>query len=92
VAKFEYFRTTVTNQNCIHKEIKSRLHLGNACYHSVQRTLSSHFLSKILKSKIYKTIVKHGPLTQWEEHTLRVFENSVLRRIFGPKREEVAGG
>jgi hypothetical protein len=27
-----------------------------------------------------------------EEHRLRVFENRVLRRIFGPKREEVAGG
>jgi hypothetical protein len=28
----------------------------------------------------------------WEEHRLRVFENRVLRRMFGPKREEVAGG
>jgi hypothetical protein len=27
-----------------------------------------------------------------EEHSFRVFENRVLRRIFGPKREEVAGG
>jgi hypothetical protein len=27
-----------------------------------------------------------------EEHRLRVFENMVLRRIFGPKRDEVAGG
>jgi len=31
-------------------------------------------------------------LTLWEEHTLRVFENRVLRRICGPKREEMAGG
>jgi hypothetical protein len=31
-------------------------------------------------------------LTLWEEHRLRVFENRVLRRIFGPKRDEVAGG
>jgi hypothetical protein len=30
-------------------------------------------------------------LTQREEHRLRVFENRVLRRIFGPKRDEVAG-
>jgi hypothetical protein len=28
----------------------------------------------------------------WEEHRLRVFENKVLRRIFGPKRDEVTGG
>jgi hypothetical protein len=31
-------------------------------------------------------------LTLREDHNLRVFENRVLRRIFGPKREEVAGG
>jgi hypothetical protein len=31
-------------------------------------------------------------LTLKEEHILRVFENRVLRRIFGPKAEEVAGG
>jgi hypothetical protein len=31
-------------------------------------------------------------LTFWEEHRLRVFENRVLRRIFGPKRDEVTGG
>jgi hypothetical protein len=30
-------------------------------------------------------------LTLWEEHRVRVFENMVLRRIFGPKRDEVTG-
>jgi hypothetical protein len=50
-------------------------------------------------SRIYKTIilpvVLYGcetcSLTLREEHRLRVFENSVLRRIFGPKRDEVTG-
>jgi hypothetical protein len=31
-------------------------------------------------------------VTLREEHRLRVFENRVLRRIFGPKRDEVTGG
>jgi hypothetical protein len=58
--------------------------------------LSSHLLSKNLKIKIYKTVIlpvvlygcETWSLTLGEEHGQRVFENRVLRKIFGPKREE----
>jgi hypothetical protein len=61
--------------------------------------LSSRLLSRNVKVKIYKTIilpfVSYGcetwSLTLREEHRLRVFENRVLRRICGPKMDEVTG-
>jgi UDP-galactopyranose mutase len=55
--EFKHLRTTLKNQNSIQKEIKGRLKSGNACYHSVQNLLSSSFLSKNLKIKIYRTII-----------------------------------
>ena len=57
VEEFKYLGTTLTNQNSIVEEIKSRLRLGNACYHSVQNLVSSWLLSKNLKIKIYRTII-----------------------------------
>ena len=49
VEEFEYLGTTLTDQNSIQEEIKSRLKLGNACFYSVQNLLSSRLLSKNLK-------------------------------------------
>ena len=101
VEVFKYLGTTLRKQNSIQEEMKSRLRSGNAWYHSVQSLLSSRFLSKNLKTNIYiyRTIIlpvvlygcESWSLTAREERKLRVFENMVLRRIFGPRRDEVTG-
>jgi len=99
VEEFKYLGTTLTNKNSIQEEIKSRLKGGNACYYSVQNLLSSSLLYKKLKIKIYRTIIlpvvlygcETWSLTLREKRRLRVFENRVLRRVFGPKRDEVTG-
>ena len=99
VEEFKYLGTTLRNQNSIQEEIKSRLKVGNACFHSEQNLLSSSLLSKNLKIKIHKTIIlpvvlygcETWSLTLREERRFRVFENRVLRRIIGPKRDEVTG-
>ena len=75
--EFKYLGKKLTNQNSIQEEIKSRLKLGNACYHSMQNLLSSSLISKNLKIKIYKTtilpVVLYGcetwSLTLREEHS-----------------------
>jgi hypothetical protein len=81
---------TVTSQNLIQEEIKRRSNSGNACYHSVQNLLSSHLLSKIVKIRIYKTIILHvvlygcetWSLTLGEEHRLRMFENGAEEKLW----------
>jgi hypothetical protein len=91
-----YIYISLTHQNSIQEEITSRLKSGNACYNSVQNILSSSLLFNNLKIKIYRTIIlplglyvcEIWSLMLREERRLRMFENKVLRIIFGPKRDE----
>ena len=93
VETFRYLGVTVTNTKDIREEIKRRINMGNACYYSLQKILSPWLLSKKLKIstyyRLYCTVVKLCHLER--EHRLRVFENKVLRKIFGAKRDEITG-
>ena len=91
--------SNINKSNSIHKEIKSRLKSGNACYHLVQNPLYSNVLTKNKKDKIYRTLilpvawldVRCGLSHSMEDHRLRVFENRVQRKIFRTKRDKVTG-
>jgi hypothetical protein len=86
-------------QNSIQEDTENRLKSGRACYYSVPNILSSSLLSKNIKIKKYRTTIfpfilygfETWSLTLREECRLRVLENRVLRRLFGPKRDEVTG-
>ena len=66
----------------------------------MQNLLSFRLLSKNLNIKIYRTVIlpvvlygcETWSLTLREERKLRAFENRVLRKIFGPRRDEVTRG
>ena len=95
--QFKYLETALPNQNYIQEEIKSRLRSWNVSHHSLKNPLSSSLLTKSRKIKIYRTIIlpfvlygcETWSLTLREERRLRAFENRVLRRMFGSKRNEV---
>jgi hypothetical protein len=95
----QYLGATLTNQNFIREEISSSLKSGNAYYPGVKTVLSSSLLSKNIKLTMYRTVIlpvvlygcETWSLALRKEHRLRVSENRELRRIIGPKREELTG-
>jgi hypothetical protein len=81
----------------MHEAVKSRLNSWDACCNSVQN-LSSHWLNKNLKIRIYDTVILfvvfyvcETPSVTLRKNILRVFNNRVLGQIFGAKREEMTG-
>jgi len=66
--RLKYLETTLTNQNSIQEEIKSRLKLGKACCLSVQNLLSSSLLSRNIKIKIQRTVIL---IQKYKDHDIQ---------------------
>ena len=77
--EFKYLGTTLTNQNSIQEDIKSRLKSGNVCYHSVRNLLPSSLLSKNIKIKKYRIIILPVVLYECETWSLTLREIRRLR-------------
>ena len=92
VESFKYLGSTVTSENRVEEEVKIRIASGARCSWALAKTLKSSILSRKTKTQIYTTIIRpivtYGTetlrLTKELERRLEVFENGVLRQIYGP--------
>jgi hypothetical protein len=99
VKLLKYLGTALIYQNCIQEDIR-QIEVMECLLSCGAESFVCNLLSKNIKSKIYRTIIlpvvlygyETWSLTLREELRLRVFERRMLRRIFGPKRDEVTGG
>ena len=97
--EFKYLKTTLTNQSSIQEEIKSKQFRECLLSFDVESFALQSVTQKHKDSNsqiyIFLPVILYGwetwSLTLVEERRLRVFENRVLRRISGPKRDEVTG-
>lgn len=80
-------------------EIKARILAGNKCYFILTKLLRSRLLSSNLKSQIHQTLIKHVVaycsetwiIKKIDETVLIVFERKVLRKTYGPCKDESTG-
>jgi hypothetical protein len=71
----------ITNQNCFHEEIRSKLNFWNVGYHSVQNYLSSNLLSKNIKLKVYIAVIFSVVLCGCQSWSVTVRRNHMLRGL-----------
>jgi hypothetical protein len=95
VESFKYLGAVMTSLNDIESEIKSKISVGNKCYYALGPILKRRSISHSIKIRIYKTTIRpavtYGAetwnLTSKIETLLMTWERKILRKIYGPKKE-----
>ena len=95
VQSFQYLGNITSNTNNNNKCIKERIMMGNKAYYANRQLFNSSFISRKSKLQIYRTLVRpvvtYGSeswtLSMEEERALAVFERKILRKIYGPVKE-----
>jgi len=85
----------MTSLNDIETEIKSKIAVGNKCYYALGLILKRRSISQSVKIRLYKTIIRptvtYGAetwtLTSKIEKMLMTWERKILRKIYGPTKE-----
>jgi hypothetical protein len=99
VREFIYLGSILTEKNDELTEIKARLQSGNKCYYRLSNLLKTRMISKNLKIQLYRTLIRpvvmYGcevwTLRKSEQNRLLIFERKILRRIFGPCKDDTTG-
>jgi hypothetical protein len=95
VQTFQYLGNIIGNTNSNNKCIKERIVMGNKAYYANRQLVNNSLISRNSKLQIYRTLVRpvvtYGSeswtLTAEEERALAVFERKILRKIYGPVKE-----
>jgi hypothetical protein len=96
VDNFKNLGALVTSQNETETDIKDKIAASNRCFQAFNKMLGTRYLSKDMKIRTYKTIIRpiilYGSET-WAvtgkmASTLMTWETKILRKIYGPKNEQ----
>lgn len=96
VNSFKYLGAILTSENDTSEEIKARIQSGNRCMYALSNVLRSRDLTRGSKLRIYNTVIRpvvtYGSetwtITKTNERRLRCFERKVLRKIYGPIKDQ----
>lgn len=96
VNSFNYLGAVINNKNDMHIAINERLQAAQKTFYAHLKFFKSRLTSRSLKMRLYKTVVlpvltyscETWALTLADEEKLRVFERKIIRKIYGPVRDE----